>query len=43
MYAQWDANYQRELHAALAHINGTVEDLAAPRLVPAWMRNARIE
>jgi hypothetical protein len=43
MFAQWDDNYRRELHAALANINGQIEDLESPRLVPAWMRNRPIE
>jgi hypothetical protein len=43
LFAQWDAIYQSELHKALAYINGQVEDLESPRLVPAWMKNRRIE
>jgi hypothetical protein len=43
LFAQWDAIYQSELHKALAHINGQVEDLESPRLVPAWMQNRRVE
>jgi hypothetical protein len=42
-FPQWDDAYRRELHAALAHINANIEDLQAPRLTPAWMRNTRIE
>ncbi len=43
MFKEWDEMYRRELHAALAHINGQIEDLESPRLVPVWMRNRRIE
>ena len=43
MFKEWDDMYRRELHAALAHINGQIEDLESPRLVPVWMRNRRIE
>ena len=42
-FAQWDAAYQRELHAALAAINASAEDLDSPRIVPGWMRNRAIE
>jgi hypothetical protein len=42
LFAQWDAIYQSELHKALAHINGQVEDLESPRLVPTWMKNRRV-
>ena len=39
----WDELYRRELHAALAYIGGTIEDLHSPRIVPAWMRSAKVE
>ncbi|HXH59880.1 MAG TPA: hypothetical protein VNI20_00830 [Fimbriimonadaceae bacterium] len=40
---QWDALYRTELQRTLASINGSTEDLDAPRIVPAWMRNRRVE
>lgn len=42
-FDQWDQSYQAELHKTLAAIDATTEDLDAPRLVPAWMKNARVE
>lgn len=42
-FDQWDKTYQNELHKTLATINATTEDLDAPRLVPAWMKNVRVE
>lgn len=42
-YQQWDELYQAELHKTLAHLNGLVEDLDAPRIIPAWMKNRRVQ
>ena len=39
----WDELDRRELHAALAFISGTIEDLTSPRVVPAWMRSAKLK
>ena len=41
--AIWDELYRRELHSTLASIDNTIEDLDSPRVVPRWMRNAKVQ
>lgn len=42
-YDEYDKSYKAELHATLTAINGAIEDAEAPRIVPVWMRNRRVQ
>lgn len=42
-FDEYDEAYQQELHRTLASINGTIEDLDSPRIVPVWMKNKKVQ
>ncbi len=42
-FGEYSETYRQELHRTLASIDGTIEDLESPRIVPVWMKNRQVQ